>query len=126
MCIKEVFNRIIVCRSGYHNEVCIAIGFAPVKCSTKIQILLCKILFNIFILYRRYTFVQFLHFLRDYIHCRHLMMLCQQCSNTHSNVTGPGYSYLILFHFSYCYNQLDFILMIRNYFYWYRRLERTN
>ena len=94
MCsIEVVLYRVIVGWCCNHHEVGILISRLAIKSSSKVELLLCQIFLDIIVLYRRYTIIKFLHLFRDYIHCRNMMVLSQQCSYTQTYVASTGHRY---------------------------------
>ena len=94
MCIKEVLNRIIIRRSRYHHIVGIGISLGAVQRGGQIQLFLCEILLYVLILYWGYASIYLVYLLSDNIHCRNLMMLCQQGGNTKAHIACTSHSYL--------------------------------
>ena len=62
-----------------------------------------QILFDILILNRRYTIVQFLYLFGYHIYSRNMMMLSKQCSNTQAHVAGSCHSHVYIFKFTHTY-----------------------
>ena len=73
--IEVILHRVIIGRSSYHHKVCILVSLLAIQCCHQIQRLLCQILLDVIILDWRNPLIQFLHLLRDNIHCTYMMML---------------------------------------------------
>ena len=92
--IEKVFLRIIIGRCRYHHKVGLLVGRPAIQRSCQIEFLFRKVLLDIFVLDRRLLIINQFHFFRYHIHSSHFMMLCQQCRNRQSYISGAGYSYL--------------------------------
>ena len=101
VCIEEVFLRIIIGRCRYYHKVGLLVGRPAIQRSRQIEFLFRKVLLDIFILNRRLLIINQFHLFRYHIHSSHFMMLCQQCRNRQSYISGTGYGYsqfLKIFH----------------------------
>ena len=50
--VKEVLLGVIVCGSSYDYEVCIFVGGLAIKCSHQVEVFLCQVLLDVFVLNR--------------------------------------------------------------------------
>ena len=73
--IEIILFRVIIRRSGDDHEIRIGVGLPAVGRGCQIELLLCKILFNIIILDRRYPVIDHIDFLRNDIYCRDSVVL---------------------------------------------------
>ena len=79
--VKKVHLAIVICRGRDYYKISITICFLSIQSRNQIQLFLCQILFNVFILNRGLLIVNHLHFLRNNVHSNHLVVLRKQCSN---------------------------------------------
>ena len=75
VCVEEILNWVIVCWCSYDNKISVLVCFFTIKCSGKPEILFREIFFNVFVLYRRDTFVNLFHFLRYHVNSYYIMFL---------------------------------------------------
>ncbi len=96
--VEIILHRIIVGRSGYHNEICPAVSLGAVKRGPQVKILFGKIFLDILILDRRLAPVDGLDFFGDHVNGGDVVVLSEKSRYAESYVACPGYSYVILFH----------------------------
>ena len=63
--VKEVLFVVIVCGSSYDYEVCILVGSFSIESSYQVEVFLCQVLLDVFVLNGLYLLVNLLNFLRD-------------------------------------------------------------
>ena len=73
--VKKILLAIVICRSCDHYKISITVCFPSIQSRSQIQLFLCQILFNIFILNRRFLIIDKFNFLRNDIHSSHLVVL---------------------------------------------------
>ena len=73
--VKEILLAIVVCRCSDYYKISITVCFLSIQSRSQIQLFLCQILFNIFILNRRFLIIDKFNFLRNDIHSSHLVVL---------------------------------------------------
>ena len=74
-CVEIILFRVIIRRSGDDHEIRVDVGLTAVGRGCQIKLLICKILFNIIILDRRYPVVDHIDFLRNDIYRRDSVVL---------------------------------------------------
>ena len=99
--VEIVLHRVVVGRCSNNHKVSISISLFAIECSSQVKLLLSQILFYIFILYRRNAVVYLLHLFRYHVNGSNLMMLRQQCGNTHSHISRTRYSNFQIFEVSH-------------------------
>ena len=91
MGVEEVLLRVVVGGGGNDYKVCILVGACAIEGGGKVKFLFCQILLDVIVLNGRNLLVDLLHLLRDYVHCCDMIVLCQQCGNTHTDIAGSCY-----------------------------------
>ena len=94
VCVKEILLRVVIGGRRNDNEFRIAVCACAVQCGGEVKFLLCEIFLYIIVLYRGLPAVYHLHLFGDDIHCRYLVVLCQQCGNTKAYIACSCYCYL--------------------------------
>ena len=74
-CVKEILLTIVICRCSNDHEICIGVCFFCIQSCSQIQLFFCQIFLNVFVLNLRLLIVNHLHFIRNNIHCSHLVVL---------------------------------------------------
>ena len=92
--VEIVANWVIVRRGGNHHEVGIPVGILAVERGPQPKVLLRQIPLNILVLNRRKPLIDQFHFLRNHIHCRHIVLLCQQSRYRQAHIACPCHCYL--------------------------------
>ena len=99
MGVEEVFLRIIIGRGCNHDEVSILIRCCAIKGGRQIQFLFSQIFLDVIILNGRNLVIDLLHLLGDDIYCCYMIVLRQQCGDTHTDIAGSCYCYIHIFIF---------------------------
>ena len=99
--VKEILLAIVICRSSDHYKISVTIRFLSIQSCCQIQLFFRQILFDIFILNRRFLVVNQFHFLRNNVHSSHFMMLRQQRRNGKAHITRTSHSNLQILKFSH-------------------------
>ena len=92
--VKKILLAIVVCGSCDYHKISITVCFLRIQSCGQIQLFLCQILFNIFILNRRFLIIDKFYFFRNNVYSGHLVMLRQQHSNGKTNISRSGNSNL--------------------------------
>ena len=77
--IKEILLRVVIGGSSDYYEVCILVGCFAIKGGGEVEVFLCQVLLDVFILDGALLLVNLLYFLRDDVYCYHFVVLCQKC-----------------------------------------------
>ena len=94
MGIEEVLLRVVIGGCSYYDEVCIFVCGCAIEGGGKVEFLFRKVFLDIIILNGRNLLIDFLHLLRDDIYCHHVIVLRQQCGDTHTDIAGSCYCYI--------------------------------
>ena len=86
--VKEILPTVIIRRRCNNNKLRITVSSLCIQRCRQIQFLFCKVFLNILILDRGLSVVDQFHLLRNDIHRRNGMVLCQQCGNGKSYIAG--------------------------------------
>ena len=88
--VEIVFLAVIVCRRCDHYIVSIFICCLTIQGCSQVKLFFGKIFLDIFILDRRFTFIDQINFFRNDINGCDMIVLCKQSSNRKSDITGTG------------------------------------
>ena len=76
-CIKIVFLTVVVCRCRNDYIVSICVSSFAIQCSCQVKLFFCKIFFDIFVLNRRFAFVDQINFRRNDVNSSNMIVLCK-------------------------------------------------
>ena len=103
-CVEVVLHGVVVGWRGDYHEVGIPVGFGCIGGSPEVELFLCQVFLDVFVLDRRAAVVDEFHLFGNHIHCHHLVMLAQQRGDAQSYIACSGYGYLYVFFCHYLFN----------------------